>query len=144
MPKYFFEIATKIHGILYNNSKTENRIVLPAKLGMEFASFIHCQYAHPGSKQLQMLILRSVFIPQIQNTCQRVAHQCEICIRTKSRKKFQPKRIANRQFASVPFEKTYADLYDLGIAGASGKRYQIFGWRTFGIKTRTSGDQSNE
>ena len=119
-----FEI---INGLLFNLTINGSpRLVIPNIFSAEFASFINCISMHPGALALQRIIQKSVYIHEIQRICQQVAHECETCIQTKSRKTLKPSKVPNRSFSNHPWSRVYTDLMDMGThKDKNGFRYLL-------------------
>ena len=116
------------NNLLYRKSRIigfKKRLVLPKNLGSEFLQYTHTAYGHCGSYQLQKIVGKLVFIPQIKELAANIAQKCVDCIRMKPRKMLKPSLIKERHFEDIPFQKTHMDLYDLGKADQRNKRYLV-------------------
>ena len=118
-----FAIENNLLYKMGNNGKL--RLVIPVATGYEFCSFLHSIHMHPGSKSLERIVSKIVYIHGLQKICQNICHQCVTCIRNKPRPMLRPSKVPNRSFSSYPFERTYIDLVDMGQKDRCGKRYLL-------------------
>ncbi len=101
------------------------RPVLSQKLALEFISFTHSEFGHPGIHQTMTLVSKCVFIPGLKRIVTDMLNGCVTCLQSKPMKALKSKIMPNRVFTSIPFRKTSIDLYDLGKPDKNNKRYVL-------------------
>ena len=113
------------NGILYNTKLSKDRLVIPDKIAIEFINFLHVSHLHPGSKALEKITSRNVFIHNIQTIAKQICSRCYVCVQTKPRPAAQPKQVSLQPSATYPFEYCAIDLIDHGKTDFKGKRYLL-------------------
>ena len=112
------------NGMLYRKMKTgSNKLVLSDDLAIEFLSYLHSLHLHPGNKKLAIISQKFVYIKSIHEMCARISKNCIRCLSLKPTKTILPHQIKAKPYQAMPFSKVGIDLYDLGTADRSGKRY---------------------
>ena len=113
------------NNILYNTKLKKDRLVIPNAIALEFINFLHVSHLHPGSKALENIISRNVFIHNVQALSKQVCSRCFVCLQVKPRKPSQPSKVSLQPAAVYPFEYCAIDLIDHGKTDARGKRYLL-------------------
>ena len=123
--KCVFKKFSMIDNILYHKSKTGLKVVLPMEIAVEFASYCHHLYIHPGAHKCAQIISKNVYIKNAIEICKNISKNCLACIQNKPMAKILPSQYKRNPMESIPFSKTAIDLYDLGKPDSNGKRYLL-------------------
>ena len=98
-------------------------ILIPEKLSLELASFLHCYHGHPGAENLETILKRHFHIYDIRGVCSKVTQRCEDCIITKPQPHLKNDTKPTADFALEPSRRYYTDLADFGRKDENGNRY---------------------
>ena len=103
----------------------KDKVVLPKPIAIEFLSYIHSLYVHPGVSTLFKLSSKFVYIKDLKNLCQLITKNCLHCLQKKPQKSLTPDKIKPYAYECLPFSKCGIDLYDMGITDNNRKRYLL-------------------
>ena len=115
-----------IKNLIYKISADgKEKLVVPRQLAIEFLSYIHSLYVHPGIEMLTKIASKFVYIKRLNEISQMINKNCLHCIQKKPRKSITPDQIKPYAYECLPFSKCGIDLYDMGITDNNRKRFLL-------------------
>ena len=109
--------------LLMRKTKLGPKLVLPDPRALEFISYTHSMFSHPGLKSMIRIICKVCFIPKVIDKCKLVIKNCLTCITKKIHSPMKTVLPKPKPYEILPFSKVGIDLYDLGKPDRYNKRY---------------------
>ena len=103
----------------------KEKLVLPEQLAIEFLSYIHSLYVHPGSDTQIKIVSKFVYIKKLNEISKFINKNCLHCIQKKPQKSLSPDQIKPYAYECLPFSKCGIDLYDMGTTDHNKKRFLL-------------------